>query len=103
LGYRARLRRLCHWRAPRGGGEAAREVAIRIFAWGAFLGMALACVQWIVLPATTTMFSPLTAGGNITFTHLVNGLVFAGKGTMLGLDAFRDLVLITSLGVAVMI
>jgi hypothetical protein len=35
--------------------------------------------------------------------HLVNGLVFAGKGMMLGLDAFRDLVLLTSLGVAVMI
>jgi hypothetical protein len=33
----------------------------------------------------------------------VNGLVFAGEGTMLGLDAFRDLVLITSLGVAMMI
>jgi hypothetical protein len=27
--------------------------------------MALACVQWFALPAITTMFSPLMAGGNI--------------------------------------
>ncbi len=57
-GYRARPRHSCQRHALQGGDEAAREVADRIFAWGAFLGMALACVQWFALPAIMTMFPP---------------------------------------------
>jgi putative MATE family efflux protein len=94
-----------------GGDTAAREVADRIFVWGTYLGLLLACVQWFALPAITPLFTPLPEVRNAirgpaaisSFIHLVNGLVFAGEGTMLGLGSFRDLALITSLGVAVMV
>ena len=93
-----------------GGDDAARAVANRIFAWGSALGVALACVQAFALPLITPLFSPLPEvqaavrgpAAISSFIHLVNGLVFAGEGTMLGLGAFRDLALITTLGVGVM-
>jgi putative MATE family efflux protein len=94
-----------------GGDDAAREVADRIFVWGTYLGILLACVQWFALPAITPLFTPLAEVRDAvrgpaaisSFIHLVNGLVFAGEGTMLGLGSFRDLALVTSLGVAVMV
>jgi len=94
-----------------GGDEAAREVADRIFAWGSILGVILASVQWIVLPMITPWFSPLTEVREAvkgpamisSFIHLVNGLVFAGEGTMLGLGSFRDLALVTAVGAGVMV
>ena len=94
-----------------GGDDAAREVADRIFAWGTCLGVALALAQWFALPAITPLFTPLAEVHDAvrgpaaisSFIHLVNGLVFAGEGTMLGLGSFRDLALITALGVAVMV
>ncbi|KAL7441578.1 hypothetical protein ACHAXH_010011 [Discostella pseudostelligera] len=94
-----------------GGDDAARKVADRIFAWGTILGVILASVQWFALPMITPLFSPLTEVRNAvkgpaaisSFIHLVNGLVFAGEGAMLGLGMFRDLALITALGVGVMI
>ena len=71
--------------------------------------MALACVQAFALPVITPPFSPLPEARAAvrgpaaisSFIHLVNGLVFAGKGITLGLGAFRDLALITPLGVGV--
>jgi Na+-driven multidrug efflux pump len=94
-----------------GGDDAARQVADRIFVWGSILGAILAAVQWIALPMITPLFSPLEEvrqavkgpAAISSFIHLVNGLVFAGEGTMLGLASFRDLALITALGVAVML
>lgn len=94
-----------------GGNDAARTVADRIFAWGTLLGIVLACGQYFALPAITPAFSPLlevrqAVKGPATissFIHLVNGLVFAGEGTMLGLGLFRDLAVITSVGVAAMV
>jgi len=94
-----------------GGDDAAREVADRIFAWGSILGVILALVQWFALPAITPLFSPLAEVREAvkgpamisSFIHLVNGLVFAGEGTMLGLGSFRDLALLTVVGVAVMV
>ncbi|KAL7441574.1 hypothetical protein ACHAXH_010007 [Discostella pseudostelligera] len=94
-----------------GGDNAAREVADRIFAWGAILGVILASLQWFALPMITPLFSPLAEVRNAvkgpaaisSFIHLVNGFVFAGEGAMLGIGMFRDLVVITALGVGVMI
>ena len=94
-----------------GGDDAAREVADRIFAWGTCLGVVLAVAQWFALPAITPLFTPLAEVRDAvrgpamisSFIHLVNGLVFAGEGTMLGLGCFRDLALITALGVAAMV
>eukprot|EP00579_Thalassiosira_antarctica_P016940 CAMPEP_0201936858 /NCGR_PEP_ID=MMETSP0903-20130614/38274_1 /ASSEMBLY_ACC=CAM_ASM_000552 /TAXON_ID=420261 /ORGANISM="Thalassiosira antarctica, Strain CCMP982" /LENGTH=578 /DNA_ID=CAMNT_0048477649 /DNA_START=25 /DNA_END=1761 /DNA_ORIENTATION=+ len=94
-----------------GGDDAARDVADRIFAWGSILGVILACVQWFALPMVTPLFSPLPEvqqavkgpAAISSFIHLVNGLVFAGEGTMLGLGSFRDLALITTLGVGAMV
>ncbi|KAL9180200.1 hypothetical protein ACHAXT_008170 [Thalassiosira profunda] len=94
-----------------GGDDAARDVADRIFGWGTLLGVILAGVQWFALPMITPWFSPLPEvreavkgpAAISSFIHLVNGLVFAGEGTMLGLGQFRDLALITMLGVGVMI
>jgi putative MATE family efflux protein len=94
-----------------GGDDAARKVADRIFAWGTILGVILASVQWFALPMITPLFSPLAEvrtavkgpAAISSFIHLVNGLVFAGEGAMLGLGMFRDLALITALGVGVMI
>lgn len=94
-----------------GGDDAARDVADRIFAWGSILGLVLAAVQWFALPMITPWFSPLPEvraavkgpAAISSFIHLVNGLVFAGEGTMLGLGSFRDLALITTLGVGTMV
>lgn len=94
-----------------GGDDAARDVADRIFAWGSILGLVLAGVQWFALPMITPWFSPLPEvraavkgpAAISSFIHLVNGLVFAGEGTMLGLGSFRDLALITTLGVGTMV
>mmetsp|Transcript_9054 Transcript_9054/g.18867 ORF Transcript_9054/g.18867 Transcript_9054/m.18867 type:complete len:600 (+) Transcript_9054:190-1989(+) len=94
-----------------GGDDAARNVADRIFGWGMILGVLLALVQWTILPVVTPLFSPLEEIREAvkgparisSIIHLVNGLVFAGEGTMLGLGSFRDLALITAMGVAVMV
>ena len=94
-----------------GGDNAAREVADRIFVWGSILGAILAAVQWIALPIVTPLFSPLEdvrqavkgPAAISSFIHLVNGLVFAGEGIMLGLSSFRDLALVTAIGVGVML
>jgi Na+-driven multidrug efflux pump len=92
-----------------GGDDAARAVADRIFIWGSILGAVLAAVQWAALPIITPIFSPLEEvmravrgpAAISSFIHLVNGMVFAGEGVMLGLSSFRDLALITALGVGV--
>ncbi|KAL7461922.1 hypothetical protein ACHAXS_002327 [Conticribra weissflogii] len=94
-----------------GGDDAARNVADRIFGWGMILGVLLALVQWTMLPVITPLFSPLEEVREAvrgparisSMIHLVNGLVFAGEGTMLGLGSFRDLALITAIGVGVMV
>ena len=94
-----------------GGDDAARAVADRIFVWGSILGAILAVAQWVALPMITPLFSPLEEvrqavkgpAAISSFIHLVNGLVFAGEGVMLGLASFRDLAIITALGVAVML
>lgn len=93
------------------GDDAARDVADRIFAWGSMLGVILAAVQLFALPRITPWFSPLPEvqqavkgpAAISSFIHLVNGLVFAGEGCMLGLGQFRDLSLLTTLGVGVMV
>ena len=93
------------------GDDAARPVADRIFAWGTILGVILAGVQLFALPMITPWFSPLSEVREAvkgpalisSFIHLVNGLVFAGEGTMLGLSAFKDLALVTVIGVGAMI
>lgn len=97
-------------RATRGD-SAGRETADRIFGYGCLLGMVLAVGQYFLLPTITPLFSPLPEvieavkgpAAISSFIHLVNGLVFAGEGTLLGLGAFKDLAIITAMGVLCMI
>lgn len=94
-----------------GGDSAGREVADRIFGYGCLLGLVLAVGQFFLLPTVTPFFSPLpevieaVKGPSVisSFIHLVNGLVFAGEGTLLGLGAFKDLAIITAMGVGCMV
>ena len=94
-----------------GGDSAGRETADRIFGYGCLLGMVLAVGQYFLLPTITPLFSPLHEviqavkgpAAISSFIHLVNGLVFAGEGTLLGLGAFKDLAIITAMGVLCMI
>ena len=111
LGVRGTAAALIPSSRAMGGDDAARKVADRIFAWGTILGISLASMQWFALPLITPLFSPLAEVRSAvkgpaaisSFIHLVNGLVFPGEGAMLGLGMFRDLALITALGVGVMI
>lgn len=94
-----------------GGDKAGREVADRLFSFGVLLGVMLALGQYLLLPLITPLFSPLPEvieavkgpAAISSFIHLVNGLVFAGEGTLLGLGAFKDLAIITAMGVCVMV
>jgi putative MATE family efflux protein len=93
------------------GDNAGRDVADRLFSFGVLLGIILALGQYLLLPLITPLFSPLPEvieavkgpAAISSFIHLVNGLVFAGEGTLLGLGAFRDLATITAMGVCVMV
>ncbi len=94
-----------------GGDEAGRDVADRLFSFGVLLGVMLALGQYLLLPLITPLFSPLPEvieavkgpAAISSFIHLINGLVFAGEGTLLGLGAFKDLAIITAMGVCVMV
>ncbi|KAL7458722.1 hypothetical protein ACHAWC_010358 [Mediolabrus comicus] len=94
-----------------GGDKAGRNVADRLFSFGVLLGIMLALGQYLLLPLITPLFSPLPEvieavkgpAAISSFIHLINGLVFAGEGTLLGLGAFRDLAIITAMGVCVMV
>ena len=94
-----------------GGVNTGRMVADRIFGYGCLLGTVLAVCQYLLLPSITPLFSPLPEvidavkgpAAISSFIHLVNGLVFAGEGTMLGLGEFKDLAIITAMGVGCMV
>lgn len=91
--------------------EQARKVADRLFVWGAAIGVLLSVTQYLALPLLVPYFSPLPEVQEAikspafvsSFLHLVNGPVFAGEGTMLGLGAFKALATVTFLGVGVMV
>lgn len=94
-----------------GGDSAGRETADRIFGYGCLLGLVLAVGQYFLLPTITPLFSPLPEvieavkgpAAISSFIHLANGLVFAGEGALLGLGSFKDLAVITAMGVGVMV
>jgi len=94
-----------------GGNSAGRETADRIFGYGCLLGLVLAVGQYFLLPTITPLFSPLPEvieavkgpAAISSFIHLVNGLVFAGEGALLGLGAYKDLAVITAMGVGCMV
>jgi len=94
-----------------GGTDAARDVADRIFWWGTLVGFALAGLQLALLPQLVPLFSSLkevqeavkTPALVSSFLHILNGPVFAGEGTMLGLGRFKALACLTALGVSAMV
>jgi hypothetical protein len=94
-----------------GGDDAARQVGDRMFVWNCIVGLALGVTQLVLLPWLVPLFSTdpriqevARVPARLSSLMLaLNGPVFAGEGIMLGLRCFRDLMLLTSGGVAVMI
>merc|ERR1712157_134854 len=76
------------------GKDSARNVANRIFSWSSLVGCLLAGIQVALLPKLIPMFSNLpevqqaVKGPAIisAFIHILNGPVYAGEGTMLGVS-----------------
>jgi Na+-driven multidrug efflux pump len=91
--------------------DAARKVGDRMFVWNCIVGLALGVTQTALLPWLVPLFSTdpriqevARVPARLSSLMLaLNGPVFAGEGIMLGLRCFRDLMLLTSGGVAVMI
>jgi Na+-driven multidrug efflux pump len=90
----------------RSGKDDARRVADRIFVWGSITGVLLGLTQFLALPFLVPLFSTLPEVQQAvrvpallaSVMHVINGPVFAGEGTMLGLACYKDLMLITMAG-----
>jgi Na+-driven multidrug efflux pump len=95
----------------RSGKDDARCVADRIFVWNSIVGVLLGASQYLALPFLVPVFSTLPEVQQAvrvpallaSILHVINGPVFAGEGTMLGLACYKDLMLITSAGVGTMV
>jgi Na+-driven multidrug efflux pump len=93
------------------GIKAARQVADRLFVWNTIVGLLLGVTQFLALPILTPLFSTLPEVQQAvrvpallsSILHVVNGPVFAGEGILLGLSNFRDLMIITTGGIATMV
>jgi len=93
------------------GVDEARKVADRTFVWGSVLGGILGAGQILALPFLVPLFTPLPEvqqairGPAIlcSILHIINGFVFAGEGVLLGLQKYRDLMLLTATSVASMV
>ena len=90
------------------GKSNARRVADRMFAWGTIVGLLLGVSQLVALPWLVPIFSTLPEVQQAVWRpaflasllHAINGFVFVGEGTMLGLGSYRDLMLITAGSIA---
>lgn len=93
------------------GTNDARKVADRTVVWGALLGGVLGVAQLVALPWIVPLFSTLpevqqaVRGPALlsSFLHLMNGFCFAGEGVLLGLQKYRDLMLLTAGSAASMV
>lgn len=93
------------------GASEARNVADRLFVWGTMVGLLLGVSQYMLLPSLVPVFSTLpnvrqavkAPGLMVALLHVVNGFLFVGEGTLLGLGCYRDLMLINAGGVAAMV
>jgi len=91
--------------------DAARRVADRVFVWGSIVGLCLGLGQLLALPYLVPLFSTLPEVQEAVkkpalisaCIHVINGPVFAGEGTLLGLGRFRALATITAIGVSTMV
>lgn len=98
-------------RAKTSDDDAARRVGDRMFTWNTIVGFGLGSAQFLALPWIVPLFSTLpevqqairTPALISSLLLAMNGPVFAGEGIMLGLGCFRDLMLITSCGIACMV
>lgn len=89
----------------------ARRVADRLFTWCTIVGVLLGATQYVLLPWLVPVFSTLPAVQEAirspaliaSLLHVVNGPVFAGEGVMLGLGCYRDLMLMTAVGIGIMV
>jgi len=93
------------------GTSKARNVADRIFIWGSIIGILLGVTQLLLLPVLVPLFSTLPEVQEAvkapalisSLLHVINGPVFAGEGTMLGLGSFKALATITTISVSIMV
>ena len=90
------------------GDNEARSVANRMFSWGSLVGLILGVSQFLALPVLVPLFSTLPEVQKAvrlpamvaSLMHIINGPVFAGEGTMLGLGCYKDLALLTAASVS---
>lgn len=98
-------------KAGEGGVPQARKVADRIFGWGALIGILQACFQLIAMPKILPVFSTLPEvieaakfpSRALAVVQVLDGIMFAGEGTMIGLGKIRDLAIFTCIGVGAML
>lgn len=93
------------------GDDRARDLADRLMVWGCITGVSLCVLHLLALPLVTPLFTPradiqaaVRGPGIITaLIQLLNGPIFAGEGLMLGMGQYKDLAVLTSLGVILML
>jgi Na+-driven multidrug efflux pump len=93
------------------GPNDARRMADRIFFWGTILGLLLGSIQYLSIPYLVPLFTPIPEvqeairipAAIASLLHVANGPVFVGEGVMLGLRCYRDLLLITAIGISTMV
>lgn len=98
-------------RATDGGVRAARKVADRLIGWSTLVALSIAAMQFLAMPYLTPLFTPLAEvraaiaapAFASALVALTNGPLFAGEGIMMGVGAFKELAMLTSVGVGVMV
>jgi Na+-driven multidrug efflux pump len=90
------------------GRKAARRVADRLFVWGLIVGLTRGLTQLFAVPRLVPLFSTLPFVQKAvrapallaSALHVINGPVFVGEGVMLGLGNYKDLMLVTAVGMS---
>uniref|UniRef100_A0A7S4BZK7 Protein RFT1 homolog n=1 Tax=Chrysotila carterae TaxID=13221 RepID=A0A7S4BZK7_CHRCT len=94
-----------------GGPRLARRTADRLFAWGATIGIGMATAQLLLIPHITPLFSTLpqiqravvAPCRTSALVQVLNGIIFAGEGVLMGVGGFGFLAGLTSVGVLAMV
>eukprot|EP00549_Striatella_unipunctata_P026066 CAMPEP_0118719848 /NCGR_PEP_ID=MMETSP0800-20121206/29752_1 /TAXON_ID=210618 ORGANISM="Striatella unipunctata, Strain CCMP2910" /NCGR_SAMPLE_ID=MMETSP0800 /ASSEMBLY_ACC=CAM_ASM_000638 /LENGTH=185 /DNA_ID=CAMNT_0006627361 /DNA_START=537 /DNA_END=1094 /DNA_ORIENTATION=+ len=95
----------------RSGRKEARVVADRLYLWSLLVGLFIGMAQYFSLPYLIPLFSTLPEVQEAVrvpstiacIIHVINGPRFAGEGILLGLGCFRDLTLVTVMGISIMV
>jgi Na+-driven multidrug efflux pump len=88
-----------------------RQMAHRLFVWGTLFGLLMGMIQYYMMPYIIPWFTSIPEVRDMIYTparigsmiNMINGPVFVGEGIMIGMKNFRDLLLITSVGISIMV